>query len=186
MDMVRGETIIQDVKGLSVEIRRSLRDLMHQLPVVEAAIKVAHFLIFMQNSSVVGKITICFLIWVLVQYSFFIWLSQVDVLKAALSNREYEVISECASSNFAEAPHVIPALDGPLDGTSTSESHISASSISSESNQDLSQDTETWIANKFSVSINLVELSLHSGSTRDSPLASVQVLLLKEYALEPH
>lgn len=44
MDMVRGETIIQDVKGLSVEIHRSLRDLMHQLPVVEAAIKVAYFL----------------------------------------------------------------------------------------------------------------------------------------------
>ncbi|XP_073352999.1 uncharacterized protein [Aegilops tauschii subsp. strangulata] len=137
MDMVRGETIIQDVKGLSVEIHRSLRDLMHQLPVVEAAIK-------------------------------------VDVLKAALSNREYEVISECAASNFAEAPHIVPALDGPRDGTSTSESHVSASSVSSGSIQDLSQDTETWIANKFSVSINLVELSLHSGSTRDSPLASVQ------------
>lgn len=44
MDMVCGETIIQDVEGLSFEIRRSLRDLMHQLPVVEAAIKVAHFL----------------------------------------------------------------------------------------------------------------------------------------------
>lgn len=100
---------------------------------------------------------------------------QVDVLKAALSNREYEVISECAASNFAEAPHIVPALDGPRDGTSTSESHVSASSVSSESIHDLSQDTETWIANKFSVSINLVELSLHSGSTRDSPLASVQV-----------
>ena len=44
MDMVLGETIIQDVEGLSVEIRRSLRDLMYQLPVVEAAIKVTHFL----------------------------------------------------------------------------------------------------------------------------------------------
>ncbi|PNT67930.1 hypothetical protein BRADI_3g33740v3 [Brachypodium distachyon] len=151
MDMVRGETIIQDVEGLSVEIHRSLRDLMHQLPVVEAAIK-------------------------------------VDVLKAALSNREYEVISECASSNFAEAPHIVPALDGPRNGTSTSESHVSASSISSESIQDPSQDTETWIANKFSVSINLVELSLHSGSTRDSPLASVQAsgawLLYKSNSLE--
>jgi vacuolar protein sorting-associated protein 13A/C len=54
MDMVRGETIIQDVEGLSVEIRRSLRDLMHQLPVVEAAIKVAHFLrmnIYVKSAS---------------------------------------------------------------------------------------------------------------------------------------
>lgn len=43
MNMVRGETIIQDVEGLSFELRRSLRDLRHQLPAVEAAIKVAHF-----------------------------------------------------------------------------------------------------------------------------------------------
>ncbi|KAF8689392.1 hypothetical protein HU200_041935 [Digitaria exilis] len=136
MDMVRGETIIQDVEGLSFELRRSLRDLWHQLPAVEAAIK-------------------------------------VDVLKAALSNREYEIISECALSNFAETSHPVPALDDPQYGTSTTPSHASASS-SSESIQDLSQDVETWISNKFSVSINLVELSLHSGSRRDSPLASVQ------------
>ncbi|RLN19158.1 hypothetical protein C2845_PM02G19660 [Panicum miliaceum] len=134
MDMVRGETIIQDVEGLSFELRRSLRDLRHQLPVVEAAIK-------------------------------------VDVLKAALSNREYEIISECALSNFSETPRTVPTLDDPRYGTATT-SHASASS--SESIQDLSHDAETWISNKFSVSINLVELSLHSGSTRDSRLASVQ------------
>lgn len=98
----------------------------------------------------------------------------MDVLKAALSNREYEIISECALSNFAETPHLVPALDDPRYGTSTTPSHTSDSS--SESIQDLSQDVETWISNKFSVSINLVELSLHSGSRRDSPLASVQVL----------
>jgi len=135
MNMVRGETIIQDVEGLSFELRRSLRDLRHQLPVVEAAIK-------------------------------------VDVLKATLSNREYEIISECALSNFSETPHPVPTLDDPRYGTSTTPSHVSASS--SESIHVLSEGAETWIANKFSVSINLVELSLHSGSTRDSPLASVQ------------
>uniref|UniRef100_A0A0E0BDW2 PH domain-containing protein n=1 Tax=Oryza glumipatula TaxID=40148 RepID=A0A0E0BDW2_9ORYZ len=136
MNMVCGETIIQDVEGLSFEIHRSLRDLMHQLPAVEASIK-------------------------------------VDVLKAVLSNREYEIISECALSNFSETPHVVPALDDPRYGTTTAESHVSSSS-SSESIQDLSQDAETWITNKISVSINLVELSLHSGSTRDSPMASMQ------------
>lgn len=99
----------------------------------------------------------------------------MDVLKAALSNREYEIISECALSNFGERPHPVPALDDAQYGTSTTPSHASASS-SSESIQDLSEDVETWISNKFSVSINLVELSLHSGSRRDSPLASVQVL----------
>lgn len=40
IDMVRGESIIQDVHGLSVEIRRSLRDFSHLMPAVEASIKV--------------------------------------------------------------------------------------------------------------------------------------------------
>lgn len=37
-----GESIIQDVKGVSVVIQRSLRDLLHQIPNVEVAIKVMH------------------------------------------------------------------------------------------------------------------------------------------------
>lgn len=35
-----GESIIQDVKGLSVVVRRSLRDLLHQIPNIEAGIQV--------------------------------------------------------------------------------------------------------------------------------------------------
>ncbi|KAL6906369.1 hypothetical protein ACP4OV_003970 [Aristida adscensionis] len=135
MNKVRGETIIQDVEGLSFELRRSLRDLKHHLPVIEAAIK-------------------------------------VEVLKAALSNREYEIISECAVSNLSETANTVPELDDLRYGTPATSSHGSASS--SEIIEDMPLDTETWVANKFSVSINLVELSLHSGSTRDSPLASVQ------------
>lgn len=38
--MKSGETIIQDVEGLSVVIQRSLRDLLHQIPSTEALIKV--------------------------------------------------------------------------------------------------------------------------------------------------
>ena len=34
------ESIIKDVKGVSIVIRRSLRDLMHQIPSIQAAIKV--------------------------------------------------------------------------------------------------------------------------------------------------
>jgi hypothetical protein len=37
IDMVRGESIIQDVHGLSLEIRRSLRDLSHLMPIKLAA-----------------------------------------------------------------------------------------------------------------------------------------------------
>lgn len=35
-----GESIIQDVKGVSVTIHRSLRDLLHQIPSIEVSIKV--------------------------------------------------------------------------------------------------------------------------------------------------
>ena len=34
------ESIIKDVKGVSIVIWRSLRDLMHQVPSIEAAVKV--------------------------------------------------------------------------------------------------------------------------------------------------
>lgn len=62
MDMVRGETIIQDVEGLSFELRRSLRDLWHQLPAMEAAIKVSTFTL---NASFTG------VPWL--DSSFFLW-----------------------------------------------------------------------------------------------------------------
>lgn len=35
-----GESIIQDVKGVSVVIRRALRDLLHQAPSTEVAVRV--------------------------------------------------------------------------------------------------------------------------------------------------
>lgn len=35
-----GESIIEDVNGVSILIHRSLRDLLHQIPITEVAIKV--------------------------------------------------------------------------------------------------------------------------------------------------
>lgn len=37
------ESIIKDVKGVSIVIRRSLRDLMHQIPSIDADIKVMDY-----------------------------------------------------------------------------------------------------------------------------------------------
>jgi len=45
-----GESIIQDVNGLSVTIHRSLRDLLGQFPSVEVIVKVIYF-IFLCNIS---------------------------------------------------------------------------------------------------------------------------------------
>ncbi|KAG0473074.1 hypothetical protein HPP92_014931 [Vanilla planifolia] len=66
---ISGESIIQDVSGLSVTLQRSLRDLLHQVPATEAII-------------------------------------QINAIKAALSNKEYEIITECAISNISEIPRM--------------------------------------------------------------------------------
>ncbi|KAL6008539.1 hypothetical protein ACLOJK_034052 [Asimina triloba] len=134
-----GESIIQDVKGLSLIIRRSLRDLLHQIPSMDAAI-------------------------------------QIEELKAALSNREYQIITECAVSNISEVPHVIPPLDhGPE--TSTADVVENVEHPPSDVVEIKMQDKE-WVTMKVSLAISLVELCLHSGITRDAALATLQWLVL--------
>ncbi|KAA8522113.1 hypothetical protein F0562_012573 [Nyssa sinensis] len=132
-----GESIIQDVKGVCIVIRRSLRDLLHQIPSTETAIK-------------------------------------IEELKAALSNREYQIITECALSNISETPNTIPPLndDSVISRVDVVEPLVSHDLDAVESQN---QNRETWIAMKVSVVINLVELRLHYGTTRDASLATVQV-----------
>lgn len=132
---VFGESIIQDVKGLSVIIQRSLRDLLHQIPTTEVSIK-------------------------------------VELLNAALTNREYEIITECALSNISETPHVVPSLDKVSTTSDRAEEH--SLSLASTSIGSQTENKETWISMKVSVAIDLAELSLHAGTTRDSSLANVQ------------
>ena len=47
--------------------------------------------------------------------------------------------------------------------------------VASDSPEDIIEDS-AWESFKMTVSIGLVELSLHSGATRDSSLATVQVM----------
>ncbi|KAF7828516.1 Vacuolar protein sorting-associated protein 13C [Senna tora] len=132
-----GESIIQDVNGLSVIIHRSLRDLLHQLPSIETIIK-------------------------------------IEELKAAMSNKEYKIITECAVSNISEAPQIPPALN---QYSITSSSDATGDIVPQETNDVDSRTTiiEAFISLKVSVSIKLVELSLYSGVSRDASLATVQV-----------
>lgn len=95
-----------------------------------------------------------------------------------MSNREYDVITECASSNFSETPHVVPSLEKIF---GTSENDVLITSASPSSAVGFLQEPQhkgTWITMKVSVAIDLVELLLHSGMSRDSPLASIQVHFL--------
>ncbi|KAK4262505.1 hypothetical protein QN277_028058 [Acacia crassicarpa] len=131
-----GESIIQDVSGLSVLIRRSLRDLLHQLPSIEAIIKVGE-------------------------------------LKAAMSNNEYKIITECAVSNISEPPNIPPALN-QYSNTSSNDAIGNVPRETDDANSRTSI-AEAFISLKVSVSIKLVELSLYMGVTRDASLATVQV-----------
>ncbi|KAF5735104.1 hypothetical protein HS088_TW15G00604 [Tripterygium wilfordii] len=132
-----GESIIQDVKGVSLVIQRSLRDLLHQIPDVEALIT-------------------------------------IEELKAALSSREYRIITECALSNISETPHTVPPLNH---GYLTS----SVDTIELAAPQDLvgveseTSEREAWTTVKVSVDVNLVEFSLFTGVERDASLATLQV-----------
>ncbi|XP_042953951.1 uncharacterized protein LOC122290372 isoform X2 [Carya illinoinensis] len=132
-----GESIIQDVKGVSVIIQRSLRDLLHQIPSTEVTVK-------------------------------------IEELKAALSSREYQIISECALSNISETPHVVPPLkhDSRTSSVGAIEPIIPQNTAGVESE---TTNGEAWIMMKVSVVIDLVELRLHPGSTRDAYLATVQI-----------
>ncbi|KAJ4957745.1 hypothetical protein NE237_024856 [Protea cynaroides] len=131
---VSGESIIHDVKGISVIFRRSLRDLLHQIPNTEVTIK-------------------------------------VDELKAALSNKEYQILTECAISNLSEAPNTVSPLDQYLEPADVAEPVAPVtSSVEFEM-----LERESLVSMKVLVTINLVELCLHSGVSRDSSLATVQV-----------
>lgn len=93
-----------------------------------------------------------------------------------MSNHEYDITTECALSNFSEPPHVVPYL-GKVFGGPEDDILVPAESPSGAIRSEFqnSQSTATWITMKVSVAIDVVDLLLHSGNSRDSPLASIQV-----------
>ncbi|KAL3619418.1 hypothetical protein CASFOL_036988 [Castilleja foliolosa] len=132
-----GESIIQDVKGVSFIIQRSLRDISHQVPSLEVAIT-------------------------------------IEELKAALSNKEYEIIMECAQSNISETPNSVP----PLNNESMSPIIDLAAHTGNQGLDRAQSETrarEILVATVVSVRIDMVELCLHYGVTRDASLATLQV-----------
>ncbi|KAK7307747.1 hypothetical protein VNO77_41077 [Canavalia gladiata] len=99
---------------------------------------------------------------------------KIEELKAAVSNKEYQIITECAVSNFSEVPHTPP----PLNQYSSLTLNDSTGDIVPEVTSGVDSGTtnvEASVTLKICVSINLVELSLYTGVTRDASLATVQV-----------
>jgi vacuolar protein sorting-associated protein 13A/C len=169
-----GEGIIQEANGFSLVLRRPLRDLWHQVPAADLSVK-------------------------------------IEELKAALSDKEYQVITECAISNMAETPNLPPSLfpskeeatdkinkekqiveeESPppqqlssnsnvvtneAHGSSTKETvpEISGSSANPAASL-ASENAHTTV--KIGIGIDLVQLSLFVGGSRDNTLASIQVLI---------
>lgn len=101
---------------------------------------------------------------------------QIEELKAAVSNKEYKILIECALSNISETPHMPPALNQ----YSITSSNDATRDIVPQTNDVDSRTTiiEASTSLKVSVSVKLVELSLYTGVTRDASLATVQVYCL--------
>jgi vacuolar protein sorting-associated protein 13A/C len=95
-------------------------------------------------------------------------------LKAALSNKEYQIITECSISNFSEVPHIPPL---PNQHSSMEVNDATVDIVPEVVNSVASGTTivEASVVLKICVAINLVELSLYTGGTRDASLATVQV-----------
>ncbi|CAI0538916.1 unnamed protein product [Linum tenue] len=130
-----GESIIRDVNGVSIVIWRSLRDLLHHMPSIEATVK-------------------------------------IDKLKATLSNKEYLIISECALSNISETPHTVPQLR--TDSSASTDRVVEPVANEPAGNEPQNANEGAWVSMKVGIMINLVELSLHSGRSRDAALSTIQ------------
>ncbi|KAL3499805.1 hypothetical protein ACH5RR_038898 [Cinchona calisaya] len=98
---------------------------------------------------------------------------KIEEFKAALSSKEYEIITECAQSNFSETPNLVPELKDV--SLSTSVDVVGPSTVDSDVTESGSLGREMWIATKVSVIIDLIELNLYYGLTRDASLATLKV-----------
>ncbi|XP_031385571.1 uncharacterized protein LOC116199374 isoform X2 [Punica granatum] len=131
-----GESIIRDFKGVSITIQRSLRDLLHQIPNIEVAVK-------------------------------------IEELKATLSSREYQIITECAESNISETPNLLPPVNHDFPAPSPDREKLPVPQGSEV--EAVSPKGESWTVIKVSVIIDLAEMCLRTGLAGDAPLATVQI-----------
>jgi len=128
-----------------------------------------------------------------------------------LSDKEYQVITECAISNMAETPNLPPSLfpskqeatdkinkekqivqeESPPPRQLSSDSNVVTNEAHGQSTEETvpeisgsSANTAASLASenayttvKIGIGIDLVQLSLFVGGSRDNTLASIQVLI---------
>lgn len=130
-----------------------------------------------------------------IKASFLFCRLQIDELRAALSDKEYQVISECVTQNMAEEPDLPPTLydnkpaedakqtadhqaeklKGPDEGDSEVIREDNPPEIEEAEREGGSSPEKPYTTIKVGVGINLVELGLFVGGSRDASLATIQV-----------
>lgn len=104
----------------------------------------------------------------------------MEHLKAALSDKEYQVITECALTNMGESPNLpAPVVEQKTEDAQKGKVKENEPVNEGEHSEELPGSRGTsdavWTTVKVAVGIQLVELGLYTGGTRDAALASVQV-----------
>eukprot|EP00850_Spirogloea_muscicola_P002380 SM000009S23509 [mRNA] locus=s9:423530:451441:+ [translate_table: standard] len=111
-------------------------------------------------------------------YAAFEVLVKLDKLHAAMSDKECEVIAECATSNFSEPAHLPPPVNRqpqqPVQPDSCKEAESEAPCTREEGPPDLAEKPVTVV---FKVRADLVnaQLGLYTGDNRNSKLAFMQL-----------
>lgn len=114
----------------------------------------------------------------------------------ALSDKEYQVITECVTQNMAETPDLPPTLydDKPseedkakandeaekIEGQASDSAEVVSHESQPQSEKEIpkegaSSPEKPYTTIKVGVGISLVELGLFVGGTRDASLATIQV-----------
>ncbi|XP_024403056.1 uncharacterized protein [Physcomitrium patens] len=114
---------------------------------------------------------------------------KIEELRASLSDKEYQVITECVTQNMAEVPDLPPtlyeneSLEGgapELAGEDANGADVVTEDLESEDNEGHGRRSspieKPYTTIKVGVGIDLVELRLFIGGARDASLATVQVI----------
>lgn len=110
---------------------------------------------------------------------------QVDMLCGVMSDKEYLVIIDCASTNVSEPPNLPPSFRDNAGASETSnQEFMNLESPQQDSDEPVAQvpgsDGQTltsWTKMRWNIDVRHVELELYVGVDRDSPLARLEVLL---------
>ncbi|XP_024524741.1 uncharacterized protein LOC9654875 isoform X2 [Selaginella moellendorffii] len=120
---------------------------------------------------------------------------EVQLLKAAMSDKEYQLMIDCCTSNLSEAPNLSPPVCQPGKGKEKAEEkeeekeeqkeeqkeeekeeapHTETKDVQ-EGSTSASNSSEVWTTLKLTVDVSIIELAVFIGRTQYTPLASIQV-----------